>query len=185
MSQFAHWAFFNEGQSRIEMHLVSLKDQKVTVDRTQRFSFVKARPSTRKTPTILAGALRELAQEAGWRPSRFWTDDKQLFSLHLLEHLSGGTSLAARFSRIRDTSCLLCRHLEPEDFVVQTMAGCQAPPSGTWRTRPGSLNASCWCPGCAGTGSLMTSIDYLFNSYYQTAGKMHARPHAGCSRARR
>lgn len=87
VDQFAHWAFFNEQQSRIEMHLVSLKDQKVTVDRTQRFSFLKGETiHTENSYKYSPEHFRELAQEAGWRPSRFWTDDKQLFSLHLLEH---------------------------------------------------------------------------------------------------
>jgi len=87
VNQFAHWAFFNERQSRIEMHLVSLKDQKVTVDRTQRFSFREGETiHTENSYKYSLEHFRELAQEAGWRPSRFWTDDKQLFSLHLLEH---------------------------------------------------------------------------------------------------
>jgi len=90
---------------------------------------------------------------------------------------SAGTSLRARFDRIRQTTVTLGSPLSPEDMMVQSMP--DASP-GKWHLahttwffeqfvltrRPGYVPRH---PGWM----------VLFNSYYQSVGPMHARPRRG------
>ncbi len=84
VAAFAHRAVWNAAAGRIEMHLVSLRDQTVRVaGRAIRFArdeFIHTENSYKYTE---AGFAR-LAQSAGWRASRCWTDPERLFSIHLL-----------------------------------------------------------------------------------------------------
>lgn len=84
LSRFAHRAFFNAQESRIEMHIESLADQAAKVgERTFRF----ARGETIHTENSYKYAPREvadLAQAAGWRMEEAWTDDEKLFGVFLL-----------------------------------------------------------------------------------------------------
>jgi L-histidine N-alpha-methyltransferase len=84
LDAFAHHAFFNEEQSRIEMHLVSRKAQQVHVSGT---TFALEEGETIHTENsykyTVEGFLR-LAAEAGWRGSNVWTDRDRLFSVHAL-----------------------------------------------------------------------------------------------------
>jgi dimethylhistidine N-methyltransferase len=79
---FAHEAIFNERQSRIEMHLVSRHAQTVSL-LGKRFAF---RPGetihTENSHKYTIADFRDLAAEAGWAPSRVWTDANRLFSVH-------------------------------------------------------------------------------------------------------
>ena len=87
-------------------------------------------------------------------------------------------SLAARFMRIRETSGLLCRYLEPEDFVVQTMP--EVSPCKwhlahtTWFFERFVLE-----PFLSNYIRFNDQYHYLFNSYYYSTGEMHPRPHRG------
>jgi L-histidine Nalpha-methyltransferase len=82
---FAHRGFYNRDKGRVEMHLVSRRDQLVTVaGETIRF----AAGETIHTESSYKYALDEfagLAERAGWRALRRWTDAKQLFSVWFLE----------------------------------------------------------------------------------------------------
>ena len=79
---FVHTAIFNHRQNRIEMHLVSRRAQTVSL-LGQRFAF---RPGetihTENSHKYTVADFRELAGEAGWAPSRVWTDAAGLFSVH-------------------------------------------------------------------------------------------------------
>jgi len=86
LGKFAHQAFFNEDQSRIEMHLVSLEEQQVQVNGAAEIQFragesIHTENSYKYTPE----GFRSLAQEAGWQTVKYWSDSENLFSLHLLE----------------------------------------------------------------------------------------------------
>jgi dimethylhistidine N-methyltransferase len=82
---FAHHAFFNEEQSRIEMHLVSRKVQQVRVgDATFAFDEGETIHTENSYKYTVDGFLR-LAAEAGWRGSDVWTDKERLFSVHALK----------------------------------------------------------------------------------------------------
>ncbi|MEO9188616.1 MAG: L-histidine N(alpha)-methyltransferase [Acetobacteraceae bacterium] len=81
---FAHRAVWNAEESRIEMHLVSRRAQTAGIDGcTIRFAAgetIHTENSYKHTPE----AFRAIAEAAGWRAERMWTDPARLFSIHLL-----------------------------------------------------------------------------------------------------
>ena len=86
--------------------------------------------------------------------------------------------LSERYSRIRSTTLELCRHLRPEDFVVQSMPDVSP---AKWH-----LGHVTWfferfviLPHAGNYRVFNDRYDYLFNSYYYTAGQMHERPKRG------
>ena len=87
-------------------------------------------------------------------------------------------SLASRYLRIRNTTVALCQHLEPEDFVVQTMPDVSPAKwhlaHTTWFFERFVLEV--YNPKYK---RLNDRYHFLFNSYYHTAGEMHARPQRG------
>lgn len=82
---FAHRAFYDRDLGRIEMHLVSRRDQIVAVA-GRRFAFAAGETiHTEISCKYTVEEFRALAVRAGWRPSRTWTDPERLFSVHWLE----------------------------------------------------------------------------------------------------
>ena len=82
---FAHYAPYNALAHRIEMYLVSLKRQSVTVD-DQRFEFAQGEPvHTEDSRKYTIESFREMAARAGFSPRAVWTDPERLFSIHWLE----------------------------------------------------------------------------------------------------
>ncbi len=81
---FAHRAVWNAEEGRIEMHLVSRQAQAVHLGgRTVRFApgeTIHTENSYKHTPA----GFRAIAEAAGWRADRMWTDPARLFSIHLL-----------------------------------------------------------------------------------------------------
>lgn len=85
LSAFAHYAPYNPGARRIEMYLVSLKDQVVCLaDETIAFAAGEA-VHTEDSHKYTIDGFRALAARAGFRPRNAWTDPESLFSLHWLE----------------------------------------------------------------------------------------------------
>ena len=81
---FQHHAFYNDTEGRIEMHLVSLADQQVTVGRR---SFCFDRGETIHTEVSYKYTVEEfasLASRAGLSQEQVWTDPKRLFSVQWL-----------------------------------------------------------------------------------------------------
>ena len=85
LTAFAHRTDWNDGASRIEMHLVSLRDQVVHVAgqpiNFSRGETIHSENSYKYAPEQFTA----LVEQAGWRSAALWTDPDQLFSLHLLE----------------------------------------------------------------------------------------------------
>jgi L-histidine N-alpha-methyltransferase len=82
--RFAHDAVYDEASGRIDMHLVSLGRQTVRV-LGQKFSFAAGeRIHTENSHKYSVEEFQALAASAGWTPAHAWTDQDQLFSLHLL-----------------------------------------------------------------------------------------------------
>ena len=82
---FAHHAFFNEEQSRIEMHLVSRKVQQVHIA-GETFPFDEGETiHTENSYKYTVDGFLRLAADAGWRGSDVWTDKDRLFSVHALK----------------------------------------------------------------------------------------------------
>jgi len=84
LDAFAHEARWNENKGRVEMHLVSERDQQARVlGRT--FVFRKGESiHTENSHKYSIGEFQELARAAGWDPARVWTDPQNLFSVHEL-----------------------------------------------------------------------------------------------------
>jgi dimethylhistidine N-methyltransferase len=82
---FAHHAPYNVPMQRIEMYLVSLKRQTVSL-RGHDFAFAQGEALyTEDSHKYTIDSFRDLATRAGFRPRAAWTDDNQLFSVHWLE----------------------------------------------------------------------------------------------------
>jgi ergothioneine biosynthesis protein EgtB len=86
--------------------------------------------------------------------------------------------LAARYSRIRRVSLEICEPLQTEDFVVQSMP--DASPikwhlaHTSWFFEQFLLKSL-----LPGYRAFHPDFEYLFNSYYQSVGRMHDRPQRG------
>lgn len=85
LDSFAHYAFYNPAPQRIEMHLMSLRRQRVRLD-DETISFAEGETiHTENSHKYTVEGFRDLAHEAGFNPRAAWTDPDRLFSLHWLE----------------------------------------------------------------------------------------------------
>ncbi|MGD8206529.1 MAG: L-histidine N(alpha)-methyltransferase [Thiohalocapsa sp.] len=86
LDEFRHEAFFDEGRSRIEMHLLSTCDQQVQVaGRTVDFregESIHTESSYKYTPD----GFHALARRAGFAPEQVWVDPGRLFSVQCLSY---------------------------------------------------------------------------------------------------
>lgn len=81
---FRHKAIYDPREGRVEMHIVSAKDQMVRI-LGQWFKFFAGETMhTENSYKYTIGQFQELARSAGWTPARVWTDDGNLFSVHEL-----------------------------------------------------------------------------------------------------
>jgi len=84
LTRFAHRAFYNDAEGRIEMHLVSSCAQQVCID-GQHIGFGAGETiHTENSYKYSVEEFRELGAEAGFEAEQFWTDPEQLFSVHCL-----------------------------------------------------------------------------------------------------
>ena len=84
VEQFRHHAFYNAGNGRIEMHLVSETEQRVTIA-GQAFDFEEGESiHTENSYKYSIPEFQALAGKAGFAPVKVWTDANGLFSLHYL-----------------------------------------------------------------------------------------------------
>ena len=85
LGAFAHYAPYNPGATRIEMYLVSLRRQSVSLC-GQHFEFAAGEPvHTEDSHKYTIESFREMACRAGFNPRAVWTDEARLFSVHWLE----------------------------------------------------------------------------------------------------
>jgi len=84
LAAFRHRARYNPMAGRIETHLVSLREQEVSVD-GQRFRFAADEAMlVELSCKYSVPEFVRLAVRAGWRSSRIWTDAERRFSIHYL-----------------------------------------------------------------------------------------------------
>lgn len=82
---FRHRAVWNDTESRIEMQLVALRDQSVSLD-GHRIDFAAGEYIyTEASYKYSLDRFAALAADAGLRVTRVWTDDAKRFSIQLLE----------------------------------------------------------------------------------------------------
>ncbi len=84
LAGFDHSARWNDAESRIEMHLVSRRRQDVTVAGRPIAFDAGETIHTENSYKYSLPAFDAVLSEAGWRKQQSWTDDRGLFSLHLL-----------------------------------------------------------------------------------------------------
>lgn len=85
LDAFHHEARWNEDASQIEMHLVSDRDQTITIQDHQ-FKFDDGETiHTENSRKFSVDALTALSVPAGWSVSELWTDPDQLYGMLLLE----------------------------------------------------------------------------------------------------
>ena len=81
LDAFEHHAFYNRERHRVEMHLVSLKRQKVRVAGTS-FEFRAGETvHTENSYKYSVESLGALARGVGWEPAGVWTDARKYFSI--------------------------------------------------------------------------------------------------------
>ncbi len=81
LDTFEHHAFFNRERNRVEMHLASLKRQKVKVA-GECFEFRAGETiHTESSYKYSVESLGALARGVGWTPSGVWKDEKEYFSI--------------------------------------------------------------------------------------------------------
>lgn len=84
LSGFRHRAGYNETEGRVEMHLVSLRDQSVCVG-DRRFEFIEGETvHTENSYKYTVGEFQDLARRSGFEPIKAWTDPGNLFGVHYL-----------------------------------------------------------------------------------------------------
>jgi len=84
LSEFEHKAIFDESRSRIEMYLVSKKNQNVSVD-GHHFSFSKGETiHTENSHKYSNESFLNLALRAGLKSVKSWTDKNQYFRIYYL-----------------------------------------------------------------------------------------------------
>jgi dimethylhistidine N-methyltransferase len=84
LNGFEHYAFYNPRESRIEMHLISNKDQVVHLD-GKTISFAQGESIwTENSYKYNLDEFQQLAAAAGFRVERVWLDERQWFSVQYL-----------------------------------------------------------------------------------------------------
>ena len=84
LAAFRHQARYDAAHGRIEMHLESLKPQRVKLaDRTLLFRAGET-IHTENSYKYAIDEFQDLARAAGYQPQQCWTDDARLFAVHYL-----------------------------------------------------------------------------------------------------
>lgn len=82
-SAFRHYAFYNPVFSRIEMHLLSERDQSVMIDE-KNFKFTAGESiHTENSYKYSIESFNNLARSAGFRAVQVWTDTQSMFSVQM------------------------------------------------------------------------------------------------------
>jgi dimethylhistidine N-methyltransferase len=83
--KFGHYAYYNDRMGRIEMHLVSLEDQQVTIGGRD-FRFTEAEClHTENSYKYSPDEFINLANAGGFKHKKSWSDDNHFFSIYFLE----------------------------------------------------------------------------------------------------
>jgi len=81
---FAHYAFYNPLRSRVEMHLVSRRDQVIDLPGAGYRIGAGESIHTENSYKYAPAEFQDLARSAGWTADKYWTDADGLFAVHYL-----------------------------------------------------------------------------------------------------
>lgn len=85
LNSFHHYAYYNTQKGRIEMHLVSERNQTISIGKRQ-FSIMEGESiHTENSYKYTVSEFEKLAEQANWHVLQTWLDEKRLFSVHLLK----------------------------------------------------------------------------------------------------
>lgn len=85
VDDFQHYAFYNPKLYRIEMHLLSMKNQAVRCN-GETFNFQDGESiHSESSYKYSVEAFQQLAAQAGFKALQVWQDEQALFSIHCLE----------------------------------------------------------------------------------------------------
>lgn len=85
LDAFDHRAVYNREKSRVEMHLVSRREQRVRINSTE-IEFAEGETiHTENSYKYSEESFRQLLSGTGFRVARSWTDAARLFTVHELE----------------------------------------------------------------------------------------------------
>ena len=85
LPSFAHYAYYNAPQQRIEMHLIARRPQTITYA-NRHFTLAEGETiHTENSYKFTIPGFHSLARQAGFHPKTTWTDPKNQFSVHWLE----------------------------------------------------------------------------------------------------
>jgi dimethylhistidine N-methyltransferase len=88
---FEHYAFYNLREGRVEMHLVSLRDQTVQLDNVT-IPFTKGESIwTESSYKFNPDEFEQVSAAAGFKVEHVWTDEQQWFSVQYLVNTGGVT----------------------------------------------------------------------------------------------
>jgi dimethylhistidine N-methyltransferase len=85
LASFRHEARWNDADSRIEMHLVSTRDQSISVGGQTIEMLRDESIHTENSYKHSIEGFHVIAAKGGWMPRQVWTDRDQFFSIHLLQ----------------------------------------------------------------------------------------------------
>ena len=84
LADFRHQAIYDTALGRVEMHLMSLREQAVRLGDAE-IRFVKGETiHTENSHKYTADGFQALGERCGFRPERVWTDKDNLFSVHYM-----------------------------------------------------------------------------------------------------
>lgn len=83
--KFRYDSVYNEDEHRVEMYVVSMASQTVTIDGQECTIANGERIRSGLAYKYTAEQFQEMAEETGCRPIGLWLDSRQYFSVHLLE----------------------------------------------------------------------------------------------------
>ncbi|MBY6037718.1 L-histidine N(alpha)-methyltransferase [Fictibacillus nanhaiensis] len=85
LEHFSHHAFYHGEKGRIEMHLVSLKDQRITIG-NEEITFKEGETiHTENSYKFTIKEFQDIVIECGFTPKKVWCDERKWFSMHYLE----------------------------------------------------------------------------------------------------
>jgi dimethylhistidine N-methyltransferase len=110
-TDFEHRAFFNENESRIEMHLLSRKEQALEIDGQVIHFRANESIHTENSYKYTPERFDELASHAGFEVMKLWTDPHQYFGVFLLKAVAVAPVIQ-HFARLP-----MAKNHIPEKFV--------------------------------------------------------------------